>query len=48
MGEEEIKAKTDLLARGRGGGRVLALSVAYKGMCHWTGYGFLPLCPIKH
>ena len=19
--------------------------MAYTGMCHWTGYGFRPLCP---
>ena len=27
-----------------GGTPVLLPYLAYTGMCHWTGYGFLPLC----
>ena len=30
--------------RGGGGGGVIPY-MAYKEMCHWTGYGFRPLCP---
>ena len=30
--------------RGGGGGGILPY-MAYTGMCRWTGYGFLPLCP---
>ena len=26
-------------------GTPLQLYIAYMGTCHWTGYGFSPLCP---